>query len=46
MSVGARFSFISEKTGKETDLFLLFFVSPSPSRRITRRRELFRDYIT
>lgn len=45
MSVGARFSFISEKIGKETDLFLLFFVSTSSSRRITRRRELFRDYI-
>lgn len=30
MSVGARFSFISEKIGKETDLFLLFFLSPPP----------------
>lgn len=28
MSVGARFSFISEKIGKETDLFLLFFPPP------------------
>lgn len=30
MSVGARFSFISEKIGKETDLFLLFSFSPPP----------------
>lgn len=30
MSVGARFSFTSEKIGKETDLFLLFSFSPPP----------------
>lgn len=30
MSVGARFSFTSEKIGKETDLFLLFSFSLPP----------------